>query len=141
MTISVQCDECFQSYKVRDDRAGQTLKCKSCGAKIRVPAADDEIEDLNEDYEPPGATTRKKKKPAPAKKKKKTKKSISISPGKVVKRTFGVLSLVIGGLMVAGAIYMLFAGEAPDGKKARPVYAFLVASGFLGVGKKWLTED
>ena len=141
MTISVQCDECFQSYKVRDDRAGQRLKCKSCGAKIRVPSADDEIEDLYEDYEPPGAPTRKQKKSAPAKKKKKKKKSISISPGKIVKRTFGVLSLAIGVAMVVGAIYMLFAGDAPDGRKARPVYAFLVASGFLGVGKKWLTDE
>jgi len=141
MTISVQCDECFQSYKVRDDRAGQTLKCKSCDAKIRVPAADDEIEDLYEDYEEPSASTRKKKKSAPAKKKKKTKKSISISPGKAVKKLFGVISLAIGGLILFGAIYMLFAGDAPDGRKARPIYAFFVSSGFFVVGKKWLTDE
>ncbi len=79
MTISVQCDECFQSYKVRDDRAGQMLKCKSCGAKIRVPAADNEIEDLNEDYEPPGALRGKKRNPLPPKRKRRPKKeSVSL---------------------------------------------------------------
>lgn len=141
MTISVQCDECFQSYKVRDERAGQALKCKSCGAKIRVPAADEEVEDLYEDYGEPVEQPRKKKKSAQVKKKKKSKQGINISPGKVVKKIFGCLALAIGGLMVVGAIYMLFAGDAPDGRKARPIYAFLVASGFLGVGKKWLTDE
>ena len=141
MTIEVQCDECFQSYKVRDERAGQTLKCKSCGSRMRVPDVDEELEDLNAHYGEPLTPTRKKKKPAKAKKKKAAKRSVNLSFGKLVKKLFGVLALAVGALMVVLAIYMLFAGDAPDGRKARPVYALLVASGFLGVGKKWLMDD
>jgi hypothetical protein len=41
MTISVKCKKCKQGYKVGDDKAGLRLKCKQCGASIRVPQADD----------------------------------------------------------------------------------------------------
>ncbi|QDU07539.1 hypothetical protein [Gimesia aquarii] len=140
MTISVQCDECFQNYNVRDERAGQTLKCKSCGAKIRVPAADEEIEDLYEDYEEPSVPTRRKKKPASAKKKKKSKKAIEITPGKVVKKIFGCLAILLGLLMLFGAIRVLFT-EGLQGKQgAFPIVGFFAATGCFTVGKKWLTD-
>lgn len=140
MTISVQCDECFQSYKVRDERAGQMLKCKSCGCKIRVPAADEEIEDLYEDYEEPSAPTRKKKKPVSAKKKKKTKKAIEITPRKVVKKIFGCLAILVGLVILFGAINAIFT-EGLQGKHGtRPLMGGFIAVAFFTVGKKWLTD-
>ncbi|QDT96029.1 WD40 repeat domain-containing protein [Gimesia aquarii] len=68
--IKFECETCFQEYKVRDDRAGQVLKCKSCGSKMRVPAGDDDFEDdLYEDFEEPVRPTRKKKPTGASKKK------------------------------------------------------------------------
>ena len=72
MSIAVQCEECFQSYKVKEERAGQTLKCKSCGSKMRVPAVEEELEDLSADYGEPIAQPRKKKAGTSKPKKKKT---------------------------------------------------------------------
>jgi predicted Zn finger-like uncharacterized protein len=40
MPISVKCPECEAPYKVPDEAAGKAIKCKKCGAKISVPAAD-----------------------------------------------------------------------------------------------------
>ncbi|WP_417392877.1 hypothetical protein [Gimesia sp.] len=141
MTISVQCEECFQSYKVKDERAGQTLKCKSCGSKMRVPAVEEEFEDLSADYGEPIAQPRKKQAGKAKKKKSSPRKSLNISPGKVVKKAFGAFSMVIGVLILIGGIYSIFAGPGPNGGKARPVYAALVASGFIGVGKKWMFDE
>lgn len=39
MSISVQCDECFESYRLKEELAGKVVKCKSCGGKIAVPKA------------------------------------------------------------------------------------------------------
>ena len=47
--INFECESCFQEYKVRDERAGQTLKCKSCGSKMRVPDGNDDV--LEDFYE------------------------------------------------------------------------------------------
>lgn len=43
MPIEVTCNDCFHTYRVRDERAGNLIKCKECGAKIRVPESDDEL--------------------------------------------------------------------------------------------------
>lgn len=40
MTISVSCDECFQEYRLNESLAGKKVKCKECGAVIKVPAGD-----------------------------------------------------------------------------------------------------
>jgi predicted Zn finger-like uncharacterized protein len=45
MPMSVKCPECDASYKVPDESAGKAIKCKKCGAKVPVPAADDEDDD------------------------------------------------------------------------------------------------
>jgi predicted Zn finger-like uncharacterized protein len=46
MPMSVTCPECDASYKVPDEAAGKTIKCKKCGAKVRVPV-DDEDNDFS----------------------------------------------------------------------------------------------
>ncbi len=38
MSIKVTCDECFFDYTVKDKFAGKRIKCKECGAAIRIPA-------------------------------------------------------------------------------------------------------
>jgi predicted Zn finger-like uncharacterized protein len=40
MPISVKCPECEAPYKVPDEAAGKAIKCKKCGAKISIPAAE-----------------------------------------------------------------------------------------------------
>jgi predicted Zn finger-like uncharacterized protein len=40
MPISVKCPECEAPYKVPDEAAGKAIKCKKCGARISIPAAD-----------------------------------------------------------------------------------------------------
>jgi predicted Zn finger-like uncharacterized protein len=47
MPMSVKCPECDASYKVPDESAGKAIKCKKCGAKVPVPAADDEDDDFS----------------------------------------------------------------------------------------------
>lgn len=38
MAIQVECDSCFASYRVKDDRAGMRIRCKECGEPVQVPA-------------------------------------------------------------------------------------------------------
>jgi len=142
MSIAVQCEECFQSYKVKDERAGQTLKCKSCGSKIRVPAVEEEFEDLSADYGEPIAQPRKKKAvpSKPKKKKTSTRKSLNISVGGIVKKTFGVLAMALGILILVGAFYALIAGDAADGRRSRPVGGLVMAGVCMSVGKRWIFD-
>ncbi|QDT29182.1 hypothetical protein Enr10x_45310 [Gimesia panareensis] len=85
--IKFQCEFCFQEYNVRDDRAGQTLKCKSCGQKMRVPSGDDDLQDdlYEEDEEVYQRSSRpvRKQKSSSGSKKKQTSKS-SNSPVAIV---------------------------------------------------------
>ncbi|RPI83701.1 MAG: hypothetical protein EHM42_08170, partial [Planctomycetaceae bacterium] len=37
MPIPVECQFCSQKYKVRDQFAGKSVKCKECGGEIRIP--------------------------------------------------------------------------------------------------------
>ncbi|MFK7777304.1 MAG: hypothetical protein QM501_04195 [Gimesia sp.] len=142
MTIDVQCEECFQSYKVRDERAGQSLKCKSCGSRIRVPSADEDSEDIYEDYGEPIAPTRKKKKTVNVKKKQKSsRKSVRMPIGSIVKKIFGGCSIALGALMLYGAISMFFAKDEPGRSKSRPVAGLVMAGVFLSVGKRWIMDD
>lgn len=141
MPIHVQCDECFQSYKVKEERAGQTLKCKSCGSRMQVPEADEETEDLFEHYGEPITPQRKTKTAVKSKKKKSRKKGPSLSMGKLVKKAFGVMSMALGIIMLGASIYMFFEGDSPEGKRSRPVGGLIMASIFMGVGKKWLFDE
>lgn len=38
MAITVQCGDCFETMRLRDDLLGKTIRCKSCGSVIRVTA-------------------------------------------------------------------------------------------------------
>lgn len=41
MIITFHCEECNQSYRVPDDKAGKKAKCKQCGSAMLVPAPPD----------------------------------------------------------------------------------------------------
>ena len=79
MAIGVQCDECHAEYRIKDELAGRSLKCKKCGARMQVPVASS----VKPDQEPPPARKKQankaqeastfegKSRPAPKKRKKK----------------------------------------------------------------------
>jgi len=46
MAIKVTCPECFRDYQIPDQYAGKKVKCKGCGAAIRVEE-DPELEDTS----------------------------------------------------------------------------------------------
>jgi WD40 repeat protein len=45
MAIEVQCNNCFATYRVKEERAGTRIRCKDCGKSILVDDADDFGED------------------------------------------------------------------------------------------------
>ncbi len=38
MPITVTCDECAETHRVRDDAVGKLLKCKGCGRSLKIEA-------------------------------------------------------------------------------------------------------
>jgi MoxR-like ATPase len=40
MSIDFECVECRKAYRVAEEMAGKHVKCKQCGAVIRIPAAE-----------------------------------------------------------------------------------------------------
>lgn len=91
--IKFECETCFQEYKVRDERAGQILKCKSCGHKMQVPAGDDDVlDDVYDDFAAPSRPVRKKKSTGSSKGSAKKKKSSDNNTNKVISIVVGVIS-------------------------------------------------
>ena len=37
MSIEVECDGCAKMYRVPDERAGETIRCRGCGASVDIP--------------------------------------------------------------------------------------------------------
>ncbi|MCA9006806.1 MAG: hypothetical protein KDA70_16140, partial [Planctomycetaceae bacterium] len=101
--IKFDCETCFQEYKVRDDRAGQTLKCKSCGSRMRVPSAGDD-EDFEEEYIDP-VRPRRKKNAGPSKQKSKS-KSGSNTP-------LIAIAAGVGLVVIIGLGFLLLKGKDP----------------------------
>ncbi len=106
MPIEVSCDSCSNSYRVKDDRAGTTIKCKVCGSRIKVPAEDEEEEDL------PVSTRRPSGKPG----RKGSKRGRSSKGGNqqalLIAGVGGVSILVVVGLLV---LLLTRSGKAPGG--------------------------
>lgn len=50
MPLTVTCDECSESHRVKDDAVGKKFKCKGCGKTFVVvaPPPEDEFGDFNE---------------------------------------------------------------------------------------------
>lgn len=55
MSIEFECAECRRSYRVTDDMGGKHVKCKQCGAVIRIPEAEAAFVPASELLEMPAA--------------------------------------------------------------------------------------
>lgn len=110
--IKFECETCFQEYKVRDDRAGQVLKCKACGEKMRVPSGGDDLEDdlFEEEYQSPVRPNRKKKSAGSPKKKK------SGNSNNVINTIVGVCAFVVAYFVS----YTIVSGLFKDKKNDEP---------------------
>lgn len=88
MNIRFNCADCGKEYKVPAKFAGKKVKCKKCGAKIRVPDGD-EAESTpktsSKKVKSPSSSAKTEKKAASAKVSKKTKKTSA----KVLKKSSG----------------------------------------------------
>lgn len=51
MAITVTCDDCSESHRVKDDAVGKRFKCKGCGKslKVKAPEPDEEFAGLDEE--------------------------------------------------------------------------------------------
>ena len=55
MPITVTCDDCSETHRVRDDAVGKRLKCKGCGKSLRIEAPDSpqvdfpDLDDIRQD--------------------------------------------------------------------------------------------
>ena len=123
MTIAVSCPECGHAYRVKEEHAGKTMRCKACDAKFVVQADDDFSTDDDDlallERESPSISQRpmksSKKSAAPKKSKKKSssnsamKWALGIGGGLVV-----MLGLCCGGVMFVGrqAMHQLV-GQVP----------------------------
>ena len=111
MAIEVSCSNCGEEFRVKDEAAGKSFKCKVCGTKIFIPEVadqadvdEDEVEDLpparrrSRDAEDEGSPKRRKKGS--------TAKRKTLGPAIALYVTSG-LWLAYG---IANLIYSLFLG-------------------------------
>lgn len=62
MTISVRCRRCDRSLKVKDDYAGQTVKCPGCQSALKVPVIEEVLDDFEEIVEKDNPRPKSKRK-------------------------------------------------------------------------------
>jgi uncharacterized membrane protein len=109
MSIEATCDECFYTYKVKEQNAGKKFRCKECDAVVTVPVPGEE-EDLlgfEDEFEDPESEPIPVKKRSKSKKKKKPDQSDSF----ITQRTMilgGVVLILFVGSFVSPALSMLF---------------------------------
>ena len=87
MPITVICDECSESHRVRDDSVGKQFKCKGCGKRLTInapaPQADDFADfDESEFADEEAKEYSRKKAPRRAKSGTSSRKSSASSSGK-----------------------------------------------------------
>jgi hypothetical protein len=96
MSIHISCPGCGEEYRVRDEAAGKSFKCKVCGKSIPIP--DDDLDEFEEVERP-----RKKKK-------KRENDNSTLGPAIGLYVTGGLaLALVLMNLVVS----LLFGVEVP----------------------------
>ncbi len=110
MAIEVSCSNCGEEFRVKDDAAGKSFKCKVCGTKISIPEMEDELEDV-EEYSSP----RRRLRGNDDNRQKRKKKSSSSAVGKTIGPAIGLY--VTGGLSLLWGFFLLFVMltmDAPD---------------------------
>lgn len=102
MPITIECDGCGKTYRVKEQLIGRRIKCKACDEPIKVtdPEELDEFEDLgafdeDEEFEArlPTRSPRKKKK---------AQKSAQPAAGLQAFNTFKTIVMVLIGIVVIG---------------------------------------
>jgi hypothetical protein len=130
MAIEVSCRKCGKAYRVREERAGTKIRCKDCQATIAVPTLDDGADadefggDASwEQEEPRSSPGRNRSNPA---------KVASAAAAFTARKLFGVLALMLAGIMCLGLVMQLMNG------KFGSLGGFVVVGAVGGVGLKWL---
>jgi hypothetical protein len=119
MAISVTCDECSETHRVKDDAVGKTFKCKGCGKSLKVKAPappEDEFADFDdaeiEDDDSDDAAYSRKKAPKRAAAPR-TSAGKSVKPKSVpIRRTkvpLGVDCVFFGFVLTCLVIFAVFA--------------------------------
>ena len=106
MAIRMTCTGCDANLTLADNLSGKKVRCKKCGASVKVPEEDvDDVDDADDEEDE-----------RPAKKKKKKKKKADSSIGLIIAGiAVGLLLLVGGGV---GA-YFAFRGNPNDNRQAK----------------------
>ena len=134
MAIEVSCSNCGEDFRVKDDAAGKSFKCKVCGTKVRIPEIDDE--DAADDFPPPRRRSRDENdgEDRPKRRKKKS----SSAAGKTLGPAIGLF--VTGGLSLFGMVFrfvvtILNPGSALPKPPPNVDQAYIIgqAVGFYGV--------
>ena len=129
MPIEVSCRKCGKAYRVKDERAGTKIKCKDCQTVIEVPQAseDDYADEMWSESATQPLRSRNKPRTNVA-----VKKTAGSTGGTLIKKVFGVLALLLAGVMVLGIGVQLTKGNV------RSLGGLVVVAAVGGVGIKWL---
>lgn len=147
MPITVTCDECSESHRVKDDAVGKRFKCKGCGKSLKVeapaPPEDgfsnfDDAELSDEDAEVEGTESYSRKKaPKLATSSRKSAQSKSGKPKSVplrkTKVPLGIDFVFFGFLFYILVILIVVAvswSNRGDPRKVGPILYWLTLSGF-----------
>lgn len=148
MPITVTCDECSVSHRVKDDALGKRFKCKGCGKSLKVeadaPPEDDfgnfDDADLNDDADESDETesyARKKtrKRPASTQRRKSTNSSSGKSKPVPMRRTkvpLGIDCVFFG--FVASVLVILIVFAVTWSSRGNPVNLIPLLYGLSLVG-------
>lgn len=130
MAIEVNCRKCGKAYRVREERAGTRIRCKDCQATIAVPAL--EYSDDADDYGGDASWEQEEPRSLPGRPRSNPAEAASSAAAFTARKLFGVLALLLAGLMCLGIVIQLMNG------KFGSLGGFVVVGAVGGVGLKWL---
>lgn len=116
MTIEISCPQCGEEFRVRDEAAGKSFKCKVCGTTIRIPEDDDD-EDDDDDLPPVRRRSRRDEDDEDGRPRKRRRRS-SGGASKTLGPAIGLY--VTGGLGLAYGLFNLVAVLVGDPAMRQP---------------------
>ena len=149
MSITVTCDECSQSHRVKDDAVGKRFQCKGCGKSLKVEAAPppyiefDDIEQasVNDEFDESAdadAASKRAKSASRSSSKIKSGKLKSV-PLRKTKVPLGIDLVFLGFLLSMFVIIGLFAIGWSFRGNVRVIRPIVYGSVFLGIAGLVLT--
>jgi len=138
--VTVQCDECFATYRINPSKAGKRVKCKSCGSVFTAvaPEAVDRHEEATpgrDDYADRGAVKNSQSRRDKPRKRRRTKKR---KAKREVRWGMLFLGMFVLGLSVAidVAINVYYAGIFHRGRGV-PAWVIIMLLTLLHIGIAW----